>query len=159
MRQLHYNDVIMSAIASRLFTQAFIQTHIKENIKAPRHWPLCGEFTGDRWIPRTNGQQRGKYFKLMTSSCTRMALPLQRLNSLGPTKITLIPKHMIWKYKYFWTENKTVRIANVYVFENTDRSMLDQLMVWFRQFKRSLLMVQWTIFCHPMMSLGRIALN
>ena len=20
--------------------------HIKENIKAPRHWPLCGEFTG-----------------------------------------------------------------------------------------------------------------
>ena len=21
---------------------------IKENIKAPRHWPLCGEFTGDR---------------------------------------------------------------------------------------------------------------
>ena len=23
---------------------------IKENIKAPRHWPLCGEITGDRWI-------------------------------------------------------------------------------------------------------------
>ena len=21
-----------------------------------RHWPLCGEFTGDRWIPRTKGQ-------------------------------------------------------------------------------------------------------
>ena len=28
----------------------------KKNVKAPRHWPLCGEFTGDRWIPRTNGQ-------------------------------------------------------------------------------------------------------
>ena len=26
------------------------------NIKAPRHWPLCGDFTGDRWIPRTKGQ-------------------------------------------------------------------------------------------------------
>ena len=25
---------------------------IKENIKAPRHWHLCGEFTGHRWIPR-----------------------------------------------------------------------------------------------------------
>ena len=37
--------------ASRLFTQPFIQVHIKENIKAPRHWPLWGEFTGDRWIP------------------------------------------------------------------------------------------------------------
>ena len=26
----------------RLFTQPFIQAPIKENIKAPRHWPLCG---------------------------------------------------------------------------------------------------------------------
>ena len=42
--------------ASRLFTQPFIRAEIKENIKAPCHWPLCGEFTGDRWIPRTNGQ-------------------------------------------------------------------------------------------------------
>ena len=39
-----------------LFTQPFIRTQIKENIKVPRHWPLCGEFIGDRWIPRTNGQ-------------------------------------------------------------------------------------------------------
>ena len=26
----------------------FVQMQIKENIKAPRHWPLWGEFTGDR---------------------------------------------------------------------------------------------------------------
>ena len=40
-----------------LFTRLpFIQAQIKENFKAPHHWPLCGEFTGDRWIPRTNGQ-------------------------------------------------------------------------------------------------------
>ena len=25
-----------------------------ENIKAPRHWPLSGKFTGDQWIPRTS---------------------------------------------------------------------------------------------------------
>ena len=37
-------------------------------MKVPRHWPLCGEFTGDRWIPRTNGQLHGKCFHLMTSS-------------------------------------------------------------------------------------------
>ena len=42
--------------ASRLFTQPFIRVQIKENIKAPRRWPLCGEFTGDRWIPRINDQ-------------------------------------------------------------------------------------------------------
>ena len=37
--------------ASRLFTQPFIQAQIKENIKAPRHWPLCGEFTGPGEFP------------------------------------------------------------------------------------------------------------
>ena len=51
----HYSDVIMTAMApqpaSRLFTQPFIQTHIKENIKFPRHWPLCGEFTGTGEFP------------------------------------------------------------------------------------------------------------
>ena len=34
--------------ASPLFTQPFTRAQIKENIKVPRHWPLCGEFTGDR---------------------------------------------------------------------------------------------------------------
>ena len=58
----HYGDVIMGAPwrlkspASRWFTQPFIQAQIKENIKAPRHWPLCGEFTDHRWIPRTKDQ-------------------------------------------------------------------------------------------------------
>ena len=45
----HYSNVIMSEIASRitdvlLFTQPFFQAQITENIKAPRHWPLWGEF-------------------------------------------------------------------------------------------------------------------
>ena len=70
---VHYNDVIMSACrlkspASQLFTQPIIQKQIKENIKAPHHWPLWGEFTSDRWIPRTKGQLRGKCFHLMTLS-------------------------------------------------------------------------------------------
>ena len=47
----HYTDVIMGTMASqitslRLFTQPFIQAQMKENIKAPRHWSLCREFTG-----------------------------------------------------------------------------------------------------------------
>ena len=58
---VHYNDVIMSAMAYqspayRLLTQPFVQAQIKENIKAPRHWPLWGESTGNRWIPRAKGQ-------------------------------------------------------------------------------------------------------
>ena len=42
--------------AFRLYTQPFVQAQIKENIKAPRHWRLWEEFTGDRRIPHTNGQ-------------------------------------------------------------------------------------------------------
>ena len=70
----HYGDVVMDTLRlksppSTLFTQPFIRVQIKENIKAPRRWPLCGEFTGDRWIPRTMGQWCGKCFHFMTSSC------------------------------------------------------------------------------------------
>ena len=58
-RTRHYSDAIMSTMASqittasRVFTQPFVQAQIKENIKAPHRWPLWGEFTDDRWIPRT----------------------------------------------------------------------------------------------------------
>ena len=49
----HCNDVTMGAMASqssdsRFFTQTFIQTQMRKNIKAPRHWPLCG---GIHWWP------------------------------------------------------------------------------------------------------------
>ena len=43
-----------------LFVQPFAQAQIKESIKALRHRPLWGESTGDRWIPLTKGQWRGK---------------------------------------------------------------------------------------------------
>ena len=49
----HYTAVIMSAMASLITDVSIVQAQIKENIKAPRHWPLWGEFTGDRWIPCT----------------------------------------------------------------------------------------------------------
>ena len=68
----------MSALASQMtpaswvFTPPFIQAQMKENVKAvPCHWPMWGEFTSDRWNPRTKGQQRGKCFHLMTSSWFR----------------------------------------------------------------------------------------
>ena len=41
----------------------------KKTSKHARHWPLWGEFTSDRWIPHTKGQQCGKCFHLMMSSC------------------------------------------------------------------------------------------
>ena len=54
----------LDCLLSRLFRRIS-----KKTIKAPRQWPLWGEFTGDRWIPHTKGQWRGKCFHLMTPSC------------------------------------------------------------------------------------------
>ena len=41
----------------------FVQAQIKENIKAPRHWPLWGESTGHRWIPLTKGMSFMLYLR------------------------------------------------------------------------------------------------
>ena len=70
----HYNDVIMSAMVSLIGSVSIVYSTVCSDadqriIKAPHHWPLWGEFTGDRWIPRTKGQWRGKFSHLMTSSC------------------------------------------------------------------------------------------
>ena len=51
-----FSDVIMGVMAFQitkspalpLFIKPFVEAQIKENIKAPRHWPLCGEFTSDQ---------------------------------------------------------------------------------------------------------------
>ena len=67
-----------------MFTQPFIQAQIKENIQALRHWPLWGEFTGDRWIPHTKGQKRRNCFHLMTASWESPSVTQVRLN-LKPT--------------------------------------------------------------------------
>ena len=53
---LHYNDVIMSVVASQITSASIVCSTVgsggdQENINAPRHWPLCTEYTGDRWIP------------------------------------------------------------------------------------------------------------
>ena len=47
---MHCSDVIMITVASQITIVYSIV--YSENIKAPRYWPLCGEFTGDRWIHR-----------------------------------------------------------------------------------------------------------
>ena len=55
---LHYNDVIMSAMASQItiltivYSNRLFRRRSKKNTKAPRRWPLWGEFTG----PRTKDQ-------------------------------------------------------------------------------------------------------
>ena len=74
---------------SQLFAQLLVLAQIK-NIKAPRHCPLWGEFTSDRWITRTKGQQRGECFHLMTLSCNDLS---QMTSSIWPTAL---PGWYVW---------------------------------------------------------------
>ena len=52
----HYIAVIMTTMASQITSLTVVysidfRAQIKENIKAPCHWPLCGEFTGTGEFP------------------------------------------------------------------------------------------------------------
>ena len=70
----HYNDVMMGAMASQITSLPFVYSTVYHGTdhrkckKNSRHLPLCWQFTGDRWIPRTDDQYLWKYFHLMTSS-------------------------------------------------------------------------------------------
>ena len=104
MRTLHYGDVIMGAMASQITSLTIVYSTVysdadKENIKALRHWPLCGEFTGDQWIPRTNDQLRGKCFHLMTSSwgCTVYTTLLYK--QLHIMQYVLVFANIFWTYQ------------------------------------------------------------
>ena len=53
---VHYNDVIMRAMASQITSLAIVYSTASSSTderkhQAPRHWPLWR----DRWIPRTKG--------------------------------------------------------------------------------------------------------
>ena len=72
----HDRDIRKATQISSL-TIVYSTVYSGENNKAPRQWPLCGDFTGDRWTPRTNGQSHTKCFHLMTSSwvTSRKSIP------------------------------------------------------------------------------------
>ena len=76
---LHYDDVIMSAIASQITSLTIVYLTVYSGADQRKHqsstsltfvWGLHQ----DRWIPRTKGQLRGKCFHLMTSSRTSAPL-------------------------------------------------------------------------------------
>ena len=53
---IHYNDVIMGAMVSQITSFTIVYSTVYSDADQRKHWPLCGEFIDDRWIPRTTGQ-------------------------------------------------------------------------------------------------------
>ena len=72
-QRLHYNDIIMSAIASHITSLTIVYSIVYSDADQRKHQSSASlvfvrQFTGDQWIPRINDQLRGKCFHLMTSS-------------------------------------------------------------------------------------------
>ena len=58
-------DGVSKSLASRVFTQPFVQAKIKENIKAPRRWPLWGGFTGDFPAQRASNAEMFPFYDVI----------------------------------------------------------------------------------------------
>ena len=62
----HYSYVMMSAMASRIDDVSIVYLTAwsgadKRKYQSSASLAFIREFTGDRWIPRTKSQQRGKF--------------------------------------------------------------------------------------------------
>ena len=56
-----YKDVIIRAMASQITNLTIVYSTVYSGAdlrkhQSSAHWPLWGEFTGHRWIPRKKGQ-------------------------------------------------------------------------------------------------------
>ena len=70
---LHYIDVIMTTMASQITSLTVVNSTVYSDADQRKHQSSASlafvwGIHRDRWIPRTNGQLRGKCFHLMTSS-------------------------------------------------------------------------------------------
>ena len=82
----HYNDVTMSTMASQMTSltivySTVIPTQIKENVKAPRHWPFCEEFTGTGQFPTqraSNAENVSIWWRRHHGWCQFYCLPLSQ---------------------------------------------------------------------------------
>ena len=75
----HYNDVIMSAIASQITSLTIVYSTVYSDADQRKHKSSASlafvwGIHRDRWIPCTKGQLRDKCLHLMTSSCYQRIL-------------------------------------------------------------------------------------
>ena len=72
----HYIDVIMTTMASQITILTVVYSTVYSHADQRKHQSSASlafvwGIHRDRWIPRTKGQLRGKFFHLMTSSWLR----------------------------------------------------------------------------------------
>ena len=89
----HYCDVIMGTMASQITSLTIVYSTVYSDADQRKHQSAASlafmrGIHRDRWIPRTNGQRRGKCFHLMTSSCS-----WKRVHFCSITVLQLVPNN------------------------------------------------------------------
>ena len=139
----HYNGISNHQRLDCLLNHLFRQ--IKENIKAPCHWSLWGESTGDWWIPLTKGQWHRICFHFMTN-CIYQFYTYVPVNSLAPGKFEWNFRHVIFKQVLViegWGISCEIAPIWMSLDFTDDQSTLFQVMAWCRQARSHYLSQCW----------------
>ena len=102
----HYDDVIMTMLASQITSLMVVYSIVYSGVNQRKHQSSASlafvrEFTGDRWISRTNGQLRGKCFHLMTSSWSVVSHTRHNSETILGRCIKTHTMDMLWE-KFQW---------------------------------------------------------
>ena len=121
----HYNDVIMSSIASQITSLTVVYLNAYSDADQRKHqssvWlAFVWGIHRDRWIPRTKGQLRGKCFHLMTSSC---------MNECG-----LFQCHLTHRFR-----RTSITFDHMYFWYQFPKPALVEVVTWCRAVNRPLL--------------------
>ena len=97
---IHYDDVIMTTMASQITSLTVVYSTVYSDADQRKHQSSASlafvwGIHRDRWMPRTQGQLRGKCFHLMTSSwqnlCDWYVIVLHTLFSISIFSSTWAP--------------------------------------------------------------------
>ena len=156
--QIHYKRIAMASQwarwrlkspASPLFAQPFIRPQIKENIKAPHHRPLCGEFIGETgelpakkavnaenvsiWWRRHGGKWTAKCNWRSSISLFKSSAPVQHI------AITHSNDDMIANLTYYRASSVNVLLNRIrWYFNNDDKALVNlavNLENWHRKYR------------------------
>ena len=125
----------MGSIATQITSLTTVYSAVYSGAdQRKRHWPLCGEFTGDQWIPRTNSQLRGKCFHLMTSSW--WSIYPHSLTDTYINDVVLIFKYSEDTFPEIYIFLK-IKMITVYCYTNCVMFPVYSIIMWFENSRQS----------------------
>ena len=110
---MHYTDVIMTTMTSEITSLTVVYSTVYSDADQRKHQSSASlaflwGIHRDRWMPRTKGQLRGKYFHLMTSSWSQICIchyrwvvvPSAKLRHEGVVRIKIRANRIFTKFQY-----------------------------------------------------------